>query len=103
MLEARLAALAVGHDVDARLDLPSYDLGDMLRQSALKSDGVINLAARHGAHRFEHLWRPRQAPGVGGANMRVRAPLHTHREAPVGFRDRHQYPSLVWTIRAADQ
>ena len=73
--EADLAHLAVGHDVDARLDLMAHPVGHRLGDLAVEQLGVVGTAVLPLLQRVEELGRPGQAADVGGEDA-IGAALH---------------------------
>ena len=73
--EADLAHLAVGDDVDARLDLVAHPIGHRLGDLAVEQLGVVGPAVLPLLQRVEQLVRPGQAADVGGEDA-IGAALH---------------------------
>ena len=74
-VEARLALLAIGDNVDTTLHLIANHIGDRVANPLAISGLVITSAAQFGVHHFEQILRSRQTAGMGDENP-ICASLH---------------------------
>src|SRR5262249_62048484 len=66
--EARLAEFTIIDDVQPDISLLAHHLGDGAAQPAGIGGIIATIAARPGAHHFDHVVGPRQAAGMGREN-----------------------------------
>src|SRR3984893_5121466 len=82
--EARLRELAVGHEINAAIDLLSNAVRDRLRQLRLVRLVVVRLLGEFRLHDVEQIVRPRQAADVRGLDAVV-VLLDSHELSPKSF------------------